>query len=151
MTSGCPSRGLLSVLPLTCSQVLSLLQGTYRVLSRQTQLGVPPIVACLWSLEIYPPSFLHCVLRTETVPTPKFVDKRVHQDAGQSTWYICSFFRLLLLLSFMHLSFLCVFTRLDSPFLFSTELYSIISGCTTIYLSICRLEGILVASKIWQS
>ena len=64
---------------------------------------------------------------------------------------ICGFFRLLLLLSFMDLSFLYVFTRIDNSFLFSTELYSTISGCTTIYLSIHRLESILVASKIWQS
>lgn len=69
--SGYPSQGFLSVLPLTCSQVLSLLQGTYRVLARQSQPGVPPIVTCLWTLEKLPPKFSPLCIkdRNSTYPT----------------------------------------------------------------------------------
>lgn len=82
LRSGSLSLGFLSAPPLTCSQVPSPLQRTFGVLAKLSQFGVPSIAAWLWTLEKLLSSFLHCVMRTETVSTPQFVNKRIHQEWG---------------------------------------------------------------------
>ena len=109
----------------------------------QSHFTAPQVFSSTYSS--LPPNSLLAISDVFTIS----IDFCLFQNVIQLESYYVASSDLLLSFSNMHLSFLHVFSQLDSHFFFSLNDIPL-CGCMIVYFSIPLLKDILVASKFWQ-